>query len=173
VDGGDGGEINSSQGFGGLKKEIMPKVYLSINQRRVRVFESSLYAIPHLLVQFTTKKEASSENVLKSLLEKVADYSGFSIEDIKRKCRKRDLVFARHLYFFLSSYLCKSSLKDIGKSCNVDHTTVMHGRAMFENFLMLGDAKYIQAVQSISPDLINMMQNKHDKMISNIRVKYT
>lgn len=64
---------------------------------------------------------------LNSCINFISHKTGLSIFDIKKKSRKRDLVFARWCYFYLAKKHLKITFEKIGKSVNVNHATVMHG----------------------------------------------
>ena len=76
-------------------------------------------------------KTLNTDNIIQS----VCDSFHTSLDNIKRKKRKRELVTARHLcYYFLRKYT-DNTLKEIGFFFNTDHTTVIHGCNKIEGFL--------------------------------------
>jgi len=64
---------------------------------------------------------------LRKILENVSDKTGISVEDLKSKWRKREVVDARFLYYRLAKECTKESLMRIGEYINRDHATVMSG----------------------------------------------
>jgi hypothetical protein len=61
------------------------------------------------------------------ILFDVCKRTGFTLEELKGKCRKRELVDARFIYFRRAKEKTKASLSSIGKEVNKDHATVLHG----------------------------------------------
>jgi len=60
------------------------------------------------------------------VLNKVIDVTKYDIDALKSKWRKRELVEARQAYMIISKKITKSSLDDIGKLINRNHSTVLH-----------------------------------------------
>ena len=75
--------------------------------------------------------------------------------DISQVSRKRNIVYARWMYFKLCRKYTKKPLKDIAKSLNMNHATVLHGLRNFDLLLhyepqyvkIYEDIKYIMNVQ--------------------------
>jgi chromosomal replication initiator protein len=62
------------------------------------------------------------------ILHIVALYFGISERDICSNRRFKEIVFARHVTFYLCRHLTLNSLPEIGRRLHGrDHTTVMHG----------------------------------------------
>lgn len=67
------------------------------------------------------------EYALPHILHRVSKMTGISIEELKSKSRKREVVDARFVYFRRAKEKTKHSLAEIGKIVHRDHTTVQHG----------------------------------------------
>ena len=57
----------------------------------------------------------------------VTEYFNISLESIKSKTRKKEIVIARHVAMYLAKQYTNHSLKSIGNYCGGrDHSTVLH-----------------------------------------------
>jgi hypothetical protein len=137
-------------------KYNMPLVTIQTGHTRISHFEASLYAIPHLINQFQVEKTERRLKNMATLLEAICSHCKISVAEVESKSRLREIVFARHLYFFLATHLTSHSLVDIGKHIGGrDHTTVIHGRNTVISFLQIKDSKYFEAVNTLAPHLID------------------
>jgi len=64
---------------------------------------------------------------LNGFLLEISKITGFSIEALKGKTRKREIVEARQIYFTRAKLFTKASLAMIGGLVGRDHATVLHG----------------------------------------------
>ena len=72
-------------------------------------------------------KNSSREISIEFIQKLVSDYFGVSVDLMKSKTRKREIVQARQITMFLSKSFTKNSLKTIGEHFGGrDHTTVIH-----------------------------------------------
>ena len=72
-------------------------------------------------------QKSSKELTIEHIQRLVGDHLNISIELIKSKTRKREVVQARQISMFFSKKLTNSSLSVIGKHFgNRDHSTVIH-----------------------------------------------
>jgi len=62
----------------------------------------------------------------KEIIERVIDLEGFTPDQVRLKCRKRELVFARQIAMYFSRKLTKVSLARTGSYFNQNHATVLH-----------------------------------------------
>jgi hypothetical protein len=69
---------------------------------------------------------------IKSIVENV-----FNIENISRKTRKRNYVYARYVYMYLAREKTRYSLVYIGNYIKLDHATVLHGIKTIQNIFSL------------------------------------
>lgn len=65
------------------------------------------------------------------IISSVADYYEISTRNMMSKSRHREYVLARNLCFYILQKYFKMTLKEIGRTFNRDHTTVIHGIRMF------------------------------------------
>lgn len=66
----------------------------------------------------------------------VEEYFGFSLEQLKRKNRKKEVVFARQISMYLHEKTTDYTLKYIGKIYGgKDHATVIHSRNIIIDYL--------------------------------------
>tara|TARA_A100001011_G_scaffold298428_1_gene311365 strand:+ start:175 stop:1593 length:1419 start_codon:yes stop_codon:yes gene_type:complete len=92
-----------------------------------------------------TTREVSIDYIQKV----VCDYFDLSIDNLKSKTRKRNIVQARQLAMYFSKQLTKSSLANIGARCGgKDHATVLHACKTVTN-LADTDKDFRQYVQEL------------------------
>lgn len=95
---------------------------------------------------------------LSNIIRIVCEYTGYSLEELKSKSRKRELVFARMLIFYNARHhLRRTTLKTIGEPFNRDHATVLHGVKTISD-LMDVDKEVRKDVQAIQSSLIKYKQ---------------
>ena len=79
-----------------------------------------------------TTREVSIELIQKI----VCDYFNMSVEMMKSKTRRREVVQARQISMFFAKNMTKSSLATIGMNCgNKDHATVLHAYRTVNNLI--------------------------------------
>ena len=79
-----------------------------------------------------TAREVSIDYIQKV----VSDYFDLSIEQLKSKTRKREVVQARQIAMYFSKQMTKSSLATIGMHCGgKDHATVLHACRTVNNLV--------------------------------------
>lgn len=92
-----------------------------------------------------TTREVSIDYIQKV----ICDYFDLSIDTLKSKTRKRNIVQARQLAMYFSKQLTKSSLANIGARCGgKDHATVLHACKTVNN-LVDTDKDFRQYVQEL------------------------
>jgi chromosomal replication initiation ATPase DnaA len=89
----------------------------------------SPYCIPGIKRQLLPKRVLSSLrsvdiDSMETIRNIIQEY--FWIE-LNKRCRKAEYTVPRFLYFHLCKKYTNYSLKDIGDSIGLDHTTVIHG----------------------------------------------
>lgn len=95
-------------------------------------------------------KHSSKEISIDFIQKLVCDYFGISVEQVKSKVRKREIVQARQISMYFAKDLTKSSLKVIGTHFGGrDHSTVIHA-CQTVNDLMETDKKFKQDMEEIS-----------------------
>jgi chromosomal replication initiator protein len=95
-------------------------------------------------------KHSSREISIEYIQKLVSDYYGISIEQIKSKTRKREIVQARQISMYFAKQLTKASLKNIGMYFGGrDHSTVIHA-CQTVNDLIDTDKKFKSDVEELS-----------------------
>lgn len=95
-------------------------------------------------------KNVSKEISIEYIQKLVCDYFGISIDQVKSKTRKREIVQARQISMYFAKDLTKSSLKTIGMHFGGrDHSTVIHA-CQTVNDLMETDKKFKVDVEELS-----------------------
>ncbi|MFT6845475.1 MAG: chromosomal replication initiator protein [Flavobacteriales bacterium] len=123
-----------------MPREVVEYLAYSITNN-VRELEGALIS---LIAQSSLNRKAVTLDLAKQMIDKfvkntarevsidyiqkvVCDYFDLSIELMKSKTRKREVVQARQIAMFFSKKLTKSSLANIGAHCGgKDHATVLH-----------------------------------------------
>lgn len=122
----------------------------------------SLYAVPHLIINSTNimyKEKPHVQTMHKrmgDICKKVCTYFNVSEEELKGRCRLREVVAARHMFFFITSFITEMTLVQIGDFFNRDHTTVIHAREKMISFIQLGDTETIEALNTLCPPAIDV-----------------
>lgn len=96
------------------------------------------------------------------ILGEVSELSGITIEDLKSRSRKREVVITRQYYFKRSKEKTKSSLAAIGALVGKDHATVLHGIKAVENtygmiddyLVFFGEKKPVEKVKPEIPVVV-------------------
>jgi len=132
-----------------LPKDVVEYIAYSITTN-VRELEGALIS---LLAQSSLNKKAVTIELAKQMVDKfvkntarevsidyiqkvVCDYFDMSIETLKSKTRKREVVQARQIAMFFSKQMTKSSLATIGMHCGgKDHATVLHACKTVNNLM--------------------------------------
>jgi chromosomal replication initiator protein len=95
-------------------------------------------------------KHSSREISIEYIQKLVSDYYGISIDQIKSKTRKREIVQARQISMYFAKQLTKASLKNIGMYFGGrDHSTVIHA-CQTVNDLIDTDKKFKSDVEELS-----------------------
>ena len=63
--------------------------------------------------------------------------------------RNKELVYARHIAYYLCGELTQKSYPDIGRFVNRDHTSVMYGHKKVRRRLEHGDPDLMEAIQAV------------------------
>lgn len=101
----------------------------------------SYYAYPGINYSAMSKTQrinlkhgkTSTTNI--KILKVVCEFYGISEDDVKRKDRRRDKVWCRQVYYFLSLKLTNMTMAELGRELNQDHTTVIHSRQTVQDIL--------------------------------------
>lgn len=123
-----------------LPKEVVEHLAYSINTN-IRELEGAFIS---LLAQDSLNKKTITLDLAKQMIDKfvkstarevsidyiqkiVCDYFNLTIDQMKSKTRKREIVQARQIAMYFSKKMTKSSLANIGAQCGgKDHATVLH-----------------------------------------------
>lgn len=69
------------------------------------------------------------------IIETVCEHFKLKLKDLESRSRVRELVFARHIIFYLIRKHTKMSLKSAGELFDRDHTTVIHSVDTLNNLM--------------------------------------
>jgi hypothetical protein len=84
-------------------------------------------------------KLITSTMQLEDILRDVSNKAGVHIADLKGTSRKREFSEARQIFYKRARMLTKETLKNIGKTVNKDHATVLHGIKLVDSVKYLTD----------------------------------
>jgi chromosomal replication initiator protein len=130
-----------------LPSEVVEHLAYSVNTN-VREMEG---AFTSLLAQASLNRKTVTLDLAKQMIDKfvkntarevsidyiqkiVCDYFSLTIDMLKSKTRKREIVQARQIAMYFSKKMTKSSLASIGAYCGgKDHATVLHACRTVEN----------------------------------------
>lgn len=130
-----------------LPREVVEHLAYSVNTN-VREMEG---AFTSLLAQASLNRKTVTLDLAKQMIDKfvkntarevsidyiqkiVCDYFGLTIDMLKSKTRKREIVQARQIAMYFSKKMTQSSLAGIGAVCGgKDHATVLHACRTVEN----------------------------------------
>ena len=76
-------------------------------------------------------KEITIENIQKL----VAEHFNISVEQLKVKSRKREIVVARQLSMYFAKEFTTQTIKSIGKSFAKDHSTVLYSYKKIQDLM--------------------------------------
>lgn len=111
---------------------------------------------------------------LKTILKAVSSVTNISEKDILSKSRLKDVVFARHLFIYLSCEKTSNTLKKIGNYINRNHATIIHG-----NKKILYELQYYPEVYKAIKNVkfkLNGVDNKwinYHTINNNINISHT
>lgn len=75
------------------------------------------------------QKHLADETYANSIIEAVLTCKDQSIDNVKKRTRKKDIVYTRHLLcYYLCSFTSFTLVEIAGKVGLADHTSVMYGR---------------------------------------------
>ncbi|SEQ15944.1 chromosomal replication initiator protein [Lachnospiraceae bacterium RM5] len=79
------------------------------------------------ILKDTISPNANREITCDYILENVANYFNISINDLTSKKKSRNIAYPRQIAMYLCRYLTDCPFKQIAKTLDRDHSTVMHG----------------------------------------------
>jgi chromosomal replication initiation ATPase DnaA len=101
------------------------------------------YVIPGILMPKGT-------HTMDSIIEAICDHYKITKSRMIGKSRKRELVIARHLFFYFSRTILRKTLFDIGLFAGGrDHTTVLHGCQTISDLIKTDDKVVMPSMQRI------------------------
>ena len=95
--------------------------------------------------------------------------------DLNTKSRKRELVYARAIYYKLARDLTLRSYDSIGKLVSRDHSSVLHGIRLFDTVISEYEMEYLKVYKELRFTIGKIVGNK-DKYLnpdSYYKEKYT
>jgi len=94
-------------------------------------------------------QEIDSEVGIDYIQKTVSEYFGISVEDMKAKTRKKEIVISRQVAMFLAKEYTNHSLKSIGYHFGGrDHSTVIHAVQSVDN-MMETDVRFAHSLEEV------------------------
>lgn len=91
-----------------------------------------------------------------AVISVVCDLHSLTLEQLKSTCRKTEIVYARHLCFYLLRRKTFMKWKNIGNLFNgMDHTSAMNGHRKIKDFIDINDEITLTALAAIEQKLRN------------------
>lgn len=88
------------------------------------------------------------------ILEITATELNVSKEKIISKTRKVEIIYVRQLVCYLARLYTIESLHTIGKTLNVDHSTVIHSIKVVENNIRMKDLRFTNMLAKVQSKII-------------------
>lgn len=85
--------------------------------------------------------------------------------NLNTKSRKRELVYARAIYFKLARHFTLQSYDSIGKLVGRDHATVLHGIKILDNVIAEYEIEYLKVYTDLKKIIGKVVGNK-DKYLN-------
>jgi chromosomal replication initiation ATPase DnaA len=85
-----------------------------------------------------------------NLLSVICFVSGESENAIRGNLRYRNLVLARHIYFYIARNIMGLKLVEIGQYIGRDHTTVMHGLNRIGDMVFTKDVTTLNMLDQVT-----------------------
>jgi len=89
---------------------------------------------------------------LDDVLQVVCSIVKVDKEKVKGFIRKKEFIYARHLYFYFSIGLKRYSSTTIGKAVHKDHSTALYGAGKIRDYIKIKDrviSDYVKAITRI------------------------
>lgn len=101
----------------------------------------------------TTKRDP------KQTINAILDHYGYTLEKVKEKGRKQEVVTARMVCICALYFEHKWTLKKVGEYFNRDHTTMVHSIQRIRN-LIDTEPDFKEEIKSLSPKTIENIHKK-------------
>lgn len=73
---------------------------------------------------------------IETIIYAVSRHTGVTRAQMESTCRRREIVYARHLYRYISTILTDKDYKTIARVLNnLEHTVVIHSKAAIRNWM--------------------------------------
>lgn len=125
-------------------------------KQEIDYFPDHIHKLQDKLLKPLENKGLTPEDVMTA----VSLYTCISEEDIRSKWRKREIVYPRHLYCYLSDEMTNAYLGVIAEYVHIlyKHSSVLHGIRTIRN-LMTYDKKVIKDVAEIKQMLTKQLES--------------
>lgn len=100
-------------------------------------YKKQIFKLRLEIVNLTKKQIDKNDYAMdaKSIIQKAADYSGFSYDDMMGKWRLREIAVTRHVVWYFMRYKMGMTLKEIARLFGKDHSSIIHGVRKVDDYL--------------------------------------
>jgi len=89
-------------------------------------------------------KNKDNLNEIEMMIYELAKISGYTFEDIRGTCRKRELIEVKHIGRYIAWNNQLGSLSEIGHAFgHKDHSTVIHSRDFVDSMLSINQKSFL------------------------------
>jgi chromosomal replication initiation ATPase DnaA len=136
-----------------LKVVSLPEIYKIIGECEQKLKKVTLIDI-HLKPYLNKGIISTPKEIAKEKLQTmICELFSVTWNGVKSTCRNREIVDARHAYFFLATSVLKFSSSAIARDLGFDHSTIIHGRRKIQNLIDTNDPVAL-IIQQIKERLI-------------------
>ena len=91
----------------------------------------------------------------KGIIKMVLSYFDITEDELRKKSRKSEVVFARKLVYYFAIKYTPLSSKEIGKYFRQDHTTALHAAKKLHEYIKIKDAQTIDLFYPFFQQMVN------------------
>lgn len=93
-------------------------------------------------------KDKDNLNEIEMMIYELAKISGFTFEEIRGTCRKRELIEVKHIGRYIAWNNQLGSLSEIGHAFgHKDHSTVIHSRDFVDSMLSIKQKSFLNTFE--------------------------
>ena len=105
-----------------------------------------MFISPYVFPGIRREIEISAQNIV----EVVANYYNISVDELKTKSRKSEVILPRQICIYLIRRKTKLSYPQIAKYFNHHHTSIIYTFTTISNFLSINDKNIVNDVNNLN-----------------------
>jgi chromosomal replication initiator protein len=110
-------------------------------------------AINQAVLDYYSDSERSKIPDLQEIAMLVSSHFKIPLDKMKKKCREREIINARHVCIYLQYLYCQKPIVSIGQFFGQDHTTVLHAKDKVKDLIDCKDLVVIAALDKLEPKI--------------------